>query len=130
MDYQKDIETITAMSSARAQAFNEGNAAEIAKYFAEDAFLMAPNKETLRGKKAVESYYQAIFDEYEAILESGYEEVVVDGNVGYGRGYARVTLIAKTGGDSLFSTSKYLNILEKRNGKWITTHDIWNGNEP
>lgn len=130
MDYQKDIETITAMSSARAQAFNEGNAAEIAKYFAEDAFLMAPNKETLRGKKAVESYYQAIFDEYEAILESGYEDVVVDGNVGYGRGYARVTLIAKTGGDSLFSTSKYLNILEKRNGKWITTHDIWNGNEP
>ena len=130
MDYQKDIETITAMSSARAQAFNEGNAAEIAKYFAEDAFLMAPNKETLRGKKAVESYYQAIFDEYEAILESGYEDVVVDGNVGYGRGFAKVTLIAKSSGDTLYATSKYLNILEKRNGEWITTHDIWNGNEP
>jgi len=130
MNYQNDIEIITAMSSARARAFNEGNAAEIAKYFAEDAFLMAPEKESLRGKKAVEAYYQAIFDEYKTILESGYEDVVVDGNLGYGRGFAKVTLIAKSSGDTLFSTSKYLNILEKRNGIWITTHDIWNGNEP
>ncbi|WP_209331837.1 YybH family protein [Lunatimonas salinarum] len=130
MDYQKDIEIITAMSGARARAFNDGNASEIARYFAEDAFLMAPSKETLRGKKSVESYYQAIFDEYKTILESGYDDVVVDGDLAYGRGFANVTLISKITGDTLNSTSKYLNILEKRNGEWITTHDIWNGNEP
>lgn len=37
-DMTEDIATITAMSKARADAFNEGNAAEIARYFADDAF--------------------------------------------------------------------------------------------
>jgi uncharacterized protein (TIGR02246 family) len=124
------VETITSMSNARAKAFNEGDAAGIARYFSDDAFLMAPETGTLRGKEAVLSYYQSIFDAYETFLESGYEDVVVDDDLAYGRGFARVTLIDKKSGDSLFSTSKYLNILEKRDGKWVTTHDIWNGNEP
>lgn len=127
---EQDKQIITAISSARAQAFNEGNAAEIARYFSDDSFLMAPGTETLRGKEAVRGYYQAIFDQYETILDSGYEEVLVDGNLAYGRGFAKVTLIDKNTGDSTYSTSKYLNILEKREGIWITTHDIWNGNEP
>jgi uncharacterized protein (TIGR02246 family) len=126
----EDIATITAMSQARADAFNAGNAAEIARYFADDAFLMAPGKISQRGKAAVEAYYQSIFDEYETILESGYEDVVVDGNLAYGRGFAKVTLTPKNGDPKSYATSKYLNILERqKDGTWITTHDIWNGNE-
>jgi uncharacterized protein (TIGR02246 family) len=126
----EDIATITAMSKARADAFNEGNAAEIARYFADDAFLMAPGKISQRGKEAVEAYYQSIFDEFETVLESGYEDVVVDGNLAYGRGFAKVSLTPKNGGEKTYATSKYLNILERQNdGTWITTHDIWNGNE-
>lgn len=126
----EDIAIITAMSKARADAFNAGNAAEIARYFADDAFLMAPGNTSQRGKEAVEAYYQTIFDEYETILESGYEDVVVDGNLAYGRGFAKVTLIPKNGGPNTYSTSKYINILERQSdGSWITTHDIWNDND-
>lgn len=129
-DMNEDIATITAMSNARADAFNKGNAAEIARYFADDAYLMAPGKTSQRGKEAVEAYYQSIFDEFETVLESGYEDVVVDGNLAYGRGFAKVTLTPKNGGEKIYSTSKYLNILERQaDGTWITTHDIWNGNE-
>ncbi len=123
------IETITAISSSRAQAFNEGNAAGIAKYFTEDAYLMAPDLETQRGQKAIEAYYQAIFDQYETVLESGYEDVVVEGNLAYGRGFAKVTLTDRKTKEKSYTTAKYLNILERQiDGSWLTTHDIWNGN--
>ncbi|WP_370752738.1 YybH family protein [Foetidibacter luteolus] len=63
-------------------------------------------------------------------MESHYDEVNVSGNLAYGRGYAKVTLIPKKGGAPVVSTAKYLNILKKQpGGEWKTTHDIWNSNE-
>lgn len=130
IDQKDDITTITAISAERAKAFNEGNAAGIAKHFTEDAFLMAPNFPTKRGQKAIQEYYQSIFDEFETELESGYENVLVDGDLAYGRGFAKVWLKSKSGGEKIYSESKYLNILERQSdGTWKTTHDIWNSNE-
>jgi uncharacterized protein (TIGR02246 family) len=125
-----DINTITRISGERAKAFNEGDAAGIATHFTEDAYLMAPDFPTKRGQKAIQEYYQSIFDEYETKLESGYEDVKVDGDLAYGRGFAKVWLKPKSGGEEMYSESKYLNILERQSdGTWKTTHDIWNSNE-
>ncbi len=126
---EEDQQAITAMSAARAEAFNQGDAEEIARHFTENAILMAPGKPALIGRDSVRSYYQAIFDEFETKLDSHYEEVAVDGNLAYGRGEATVTLLPKTGGLPSTSTSKYLNILQRQpDGSWKTTHDIWNSN--
>lgn len=127
---QDDIAAITAVSKARADAFNQGNAAAIAAHFAEDALLMAPDKPTLTGKTAVQTYYQHIFDEYEPRLKSDYQEVKVSGDLGYGRGFAEVLLTQKRGGQTLKSTTKYINIMKRQaDGTWKTTHDVWNSNE-
>lgn len=127
---EEEKKIITEISAARAKAFNEGNAEGIAEHFTNDAWLMAPEKSALRGKDAVKSYYQSIFDEYGTKLESHYDEVELSGDIAYGRGFARVTLFPKKGGDSIVSTAKYLNILQKQaDSSWKTTHDIWNGNE-
>jgi uncharacterized protein (TIGR02246 family) len=127
---ENDKEMITAISAQRAKAFREGNAAGIAVHFADSCVLMAPGKPVSKGTMAVKEYYQSIFNEYLADLESRYEEVEVSGNLAYGRGEAKVTLIPRNGGDTLISTAKYLNILKKQaDGVWKTTHDIWNGNE-
>lgn len=76
-------------------------------------------------------YYQSIFDRYETSLVSGYEDVRVDGDLAYGRGYARVTLKDKVTGEVTKSSSKCLNILERlSDGSWKTTHDFRNGNAP
>jgi uncharacterized protein (TIGR02246 family) len=126
----EDIATITAISAERAKAFNEGNANGIATHFTNEAYLMAPESETKRGRAEIEAYYQAIFDEFETELESGYEDVKVDGDLAYGRGFAKVWLTPKSGGKKIYSESKYLNILERQSdGAWKTTHDIWNGND-
>ncbi|MEX0882976.1 MAG: SgcJ/EcaC family oxidoreductase, partial [Cyclobacteriaceae bacterium] len=121
-DHTQDIEAIIAMSKARADAFNMGNAEGIARHFTENAYLMAPGSPKMLGIGAVEAYYQGIFDEYHTKLESGYEDVKVDGNLAFGRGFAKVTLYSKSTGDTLYATSKYLNILEKQeDGTWKTT---------
>jgi uncharacterized protein (TIGR02246 family) len=127
---ENEKKLITEISEARAKAFNEGDAGAIAIHFTEDAQLMAPGKPAATGKAAVRTYYQSIFDEYNTQLESHYEEVEVSGNMAYGRGFAKVTLVSKKGGAPIVSTAKYLNILKKQpDGLWKTTHDIWNGNE-
>lgn len=128
---REDVASITAVSKARADAFKQGNAAGIAVHFVDDALLMAPDKPILKGKAAVESYYQHIFDEHNTDLKSYYEEVKVAGDFAYGRGFAEVLLTPKGGGPTRKSTAKYINILKRQaDGTWKTTHDIWNGNEP
>lgn len=127
---KQDVETIKNISARRAKAFNEGDAATIASFFAANCFLMSPGEATKRTPKDVETYYQSIFDTYHTELESGYEEVKVDGKIAYGRGYAKVKLINKKDSTIQLSSAKYINILEKqRDGHWLTTHDIWNNNE-
>ena len=129
VDIQSDISAITAVSKARADAFNAGDAAGIAQYFTEDGLLMAPGNPVSKGRSAVEDYYAEIFSAYAADLESYYEEVEVTGELGYGRGEAKVRLVDKITGDTTYSSSKYLNILKKQaDGSWKTTHDIWNDN--
>jgi len=75
---EQDITAIEAMSKARAAAFNEGNAADIALHFTDDAILMAPGQAASQGKEAVQAYYQPIFDAYHTSLTSYYEEVKSD----------------------------------------------------
>ena len=90
---------------------------------------MAPGAPVAQGRVAVADYYQQIFDQYETLLESGYDEVEVSGDLAFGRGTAYVTLIPRDGGDPISATSKYINILQKQSdGTWLTTHDIWNEN--
>ncbi|HEY5750285.1 MAG TPA: SgcJ/EcaC family oxidoreductase [Chryseolinea sp.] len=125
-----DISKIKALSATRAKAFNEGNAEVIANAFTESGVLMAPDKKSTTGREAVRNYYQGIFDQYKTFLESGYEEVKVSGDLGYGVGFAKVKLVPHSGGDTLVSTAKYINILQRQpDGSWLTTHDIWNANE-
>ena len=128
---QQDISAITAVSKARADTFNKGDAAGIAAHFTGDAFLMAPDKSTMQGREAIQAYYQAIFDQYTPGLNSYYDEVEVSGDLAYGRGFAEVVLTPRQGGEALHSTAKYINILKRQaDGSWKTTHDIWNSNEP
>ena len=125
-----DIVAIKSMSAARAKAFNEGKAKDIAIHFTEDGLLMAPGAPATSGRAAVEAYYQSIFDQYVTQLESGYKEVEVSGDLAYGRGFAKVKLVPHGGGDTLVSSAKYINILQRQeNGSWLTTHDIWNADE-
>ena len=125
-----DIDAIKSMSAARAKAFNEGKAKDIAIHFTEDGLLMAPGAPATSGRAAVEAYYQSIFDQYVTQLESGYKEVEVSGDLAYGRGFAKVKLVPHGGGDTLVSSAKYINILQRQeNGSWLTTHDIWNADE-
>lgn len=129
-DEASDISRIEALSAARAKAFNEGNANAIAIAFTENGVLMAPGSRSTTGREAVRIYYQGIFDQYKTFLESGYDDVKVSGDLAYGVGFAEVRLVPHAGGDTLVSSAKYINILQRQNdGSWLTTHDIWNANE-
>lgn len=129
-DEATDISEIKALSAARAKAFNEGDANTIANAFTESGILMPPDMRSLIGREAVREYYQDIFDQYRTFLESGYEEVKVSADLAYGVGYAKVKLVPHSGGDTLVSSAKYINILQRQDdGSWLTTHDIWNANE-
>lgn len=130
-DSARDVEAIKTLSASRAKAFNEQNADVIANAFTETGVLMAPGTKSTTGREAVRRYYQDIFDQYQTFLESGYEEVKVSGDLAYGVGFAKVRLVPRGSTDTLVSSAKYVNLLRRQDdGTWLTTHDIWNGNEP
>lgn len=127
---EQDKAAITAVSKARAAAFNAMNAENIAVHFTEDGALMAPGMQVVTGRKAVAAYYQTIFDAFDVVLDSFYEEVEVSGDMAYGRGEAIVTATDRKYGTTSVAKSKYLNILKRqKDGSWETTHDIWNSND-
>lgn len=129
-DESNDIEEIRKISKARAEAFNKGDAEGIAIHFTADAILIPPGKPSMSGRKAIELYYQSIFNEYLTELTSEYKEVDLEGDLAYGRGYAKVKLISKSGDDTIYSESEYINILKRQaDGNWKTTHDIWNSSK-
>ena len=126
---EEDKAAITAVSKARAEAFNNEDAKGVAVHFTENAGLMAPEKSALIGQRAIEDYYQSIFDEFEVRLDSYYEEVKVSGDMAIGRGEATVQLKPKGENKTTTSSSKYLNVLRRQpDGSWKTTYDIWNSN--
>ncbi|TLF46343.1 YybH family protein [Maribacter aurantiacus] len=128
-EHSKAIVEIENLSKERAKAFNQSDAKTIASYFTLDAILMAPNKNVQIGQESIEAYYQGLFDNFNLELDSYYEEVEVSGNMAYGRGEAIVKATPKKGGETITTSSKYLNILRRQSdGSWLTTHDIWNEN--
>jgi uncharacterized protein (TIGR02246 family) len=129
-DIQKDINEIEQISNNRAEAFRLGDASGISQYFTSDGIIMPPETPFKSGREAIEKYYNEIFMNYDRELNSYYEEVIISGDMAVGRGVAEVKLISLKDGEISFSSSKYINILERQNdGTWLTTHDIWNSDQ-
>lgn len=102
------------------EASNQGDAEALASLYADDAVLLPPDHEPVRGRAAIGEFWRQGTDEG---LEVSTLTVEVDGNLGYLVGRYNLPATDEEPADS----GKYVMCLKRqRDGAWKLTADIWN----
>lgn len=101
-------------------ASNNGDAEALADLYTEDAMLLPPDHEPIRGREAIGAFWRQGTDQG---LEVTTLTVEVEGNMGYLVGRYNLPATEEEPADS----GKYVMCLRRqRDGSWKLTADIWN----
>ena len=116
---------LAARSNSWEEALNAGDIEALVALYHEDARIMPPNDETMRGREAA----AAVFG---GMIESGLKgeleslEAVVAADIGYNVG--TYTLQGPDG--SLVDRGKFIEVWRMVDGEWLMSNDIWNSDLP
>ncbi len=107
-------------------AFNKGDAAAIGAMYAEDAYVLPPGSDTVKGRSAIEAFWR------QAAQQVGDAKLVTIDVLPLGPRAAReigtVTLQTKAIPPQKI-VGKYAVVWRKIGGKWLLATDIWNTNK-
>ncbi len=121
-------QAIESIDSQWKQAAVAGDASALAKLYAEDAVLLAPNMRLARGRSDIEGQFAKMLGEAPfTSLELALDHVVVaeSGELAYAVG--TFTGSGTTaGGESWNDQGKYLSVYRHSNGDWKLVVDTWN----
>ena len=116
-------QAIEAAVQRYVEATNQGDAEALASLYADDAVLLPPDHEPIRGRAAIGDFWRQGTDEG---LEVSTLTVEVDGGLGYLVGRYHLPATDEEPADS----GKYVMCLKRqRDGAWKLTADIWNRSE-
>jgi uncharacterized protein (TIGR02246 family) len=122
----QDKATIEKLNDAWTAAFNKGDAAAAAAMYTEDAYLLPPGAEIVKGRTAIEAFWR------QAAQQMGDAKLTTLDVLPLGRAAAReigtVTLKTKSQPPQEI-VGKYAVVWRKVGGKWKLATDIWNTNK-
>jgi len=125
-DVRKAIEKETLKAC---EGLRQGNAAAIAAIYTEDAAILPPNSEMIRGRQGIEKFWKealqaGVKDAVFPILELfGADEIV------YTIGNFTIKIQPK-GQKPTEGNGKYISIWKHTASGWKLHRDIWNSNMP
>jgi uncharacterized protein (TIGR02246 family) len=121
--FAQDKATIVKLNDAWAAAFNKGDASAVAAMYTEDAFVLPPGAEMVKGRAAIEAFWR------QAAQQMGDAKFTTIDVLPLGPGAAReigtVSLKSKSQPPQEI-TAKYAVVWRKVGGKWKLATDIWN----
>ena len=112
------------------EAVKRGDPASLAALYTEDATLLPPNSEAIRGRQGIEAFFKAGMQM--GISEATLETVDVEylGDVAYEVG-AYTMKIEPEGGQATADKGKYVVVWKREgDGPWKLAVDMWNTNTP
>jgi len=111
--------------------FYQGDFTRMASYYAEDAQLMVEGREIIKGRPAIEEFWQAACQMAERMKRSiKIEEMDVSGDIGYLRSTVTVRIQA-TEDQKITTVFKDITIWKRQtHGSWQIAVDIANQNPP
>ena len=122
----QDRATIEKLNEAWTAAFNKGDAAAVATLYTEDAHLLPPGAEMVKGRAAIEAFWR------QAAQQLGDAKLTTLDVLPLGPNAAReigtVTLKAKSQPPQEI-TGKYVVVWRKVGPDWKLATDIWNSNK-
>jgi uncharacterized protein (TIGR02246 family) len=110
-----------------AAALNAKDAKKAASLYTEDAVLIPPGEPVVRGRASIEEYWKG------ALESGGVRDVSVEtmdalssGSLGYETGSYKLTATGPNG-EVVNQEGRYIELLRRGpDGKWYSTHGIWN----
>ena len=121
-----DANRIRAGTASWIQSFNAGNAGAVVALYAYEAVLMPPGAPLARGQPAIK---EAIAKEIAGAKKGGVtfamgsvEEIDVAGDMAWHSG----TYVVKDKAGKAVEQGKFLEVWQKKDGKWRIVRDIWN----
>ena len=129
-DVAQTKKSIEVEISKYSKAIQEGNVAGVVAAYTDDAVLLPPGGEMIRGKQAIEELYTKF-------LQTGMKEVALttievggSGDTAYEIGKTKVR-IQPEGQEVITDSTKYLVVWKRQvNGTWKVHVDIWNFSAP
>lgn len=117
---------IRAGTASWMQSFNSGNAGAVAALYADEGVLMPPNMPLARGVVAIkESVAKEIAGAKKngiTLSQGALDEINVAGDMAWHSG----SYLVKDKAGKQVDAGKFLEVWEKKNGKWRIVRDIWN----
>jgi ketosteroid isomerase-like protein len=121
----KAFEPVGALSNG----VQNHDAALVASAYSEDAVVLPPNGETVRGKAAIEAFWNQQFSSGFNAVDGGSNGLSTSGDLGYEWGSA--TFEVASGTQTVTDVTKYVNVLKKdASGSWKIAMTIWNSSKP
>jgi uncharacterized protein (TIGR02246 family) len=121
---QGDKAMILKESEKFSIAFVAGDYEAMAAMYTDDAVLMAPGKDPIKGKEEIRKYWMEVnYRQLQHRLEP--VEITVDGDLAYDYGFV-YSQSESDGVVSQLNSSKYYAIWKKANGQWKIHVDMWN----
>ena len=132
VDMQSVEAAMSELETAWKTGYESGDAAAVAALYAEDAVYMAPYRDAIRGRAAVE----ATLTETMGMTSSRQitiqrTDIGAGGDLAYGIGTYAVAMQMAEGGGMVEDNGKYVTLLKRgADGSWKLTAHIWNTSLP
>ncbi len=119
-------EEIAAANAKFMDAFNRGDAAAVAALYTEDGAILPPNAEIMRGRAAIQAFWQAVMNM--GVKSAALTSVEVEDHGGTAIEVGQYALSGDAG--QLLDAGKYVVIWKHVQREWYLYRDIWNSSRP
>jgi uncharacterized protein (TIGR02246 family) len=121
---QAQAQTVRDRSQALTAAVNAGNIDQIIGFFNGDSVLLPAQAPTVRGRDAIQVFYQDFLRDGAVALEAQTSDVGGHGPLAYETGSFTLTRTAENGA-STRDRGKYVFVWRDRAGQWTIDYTIW-----
>lgn len=118
-------EEISKVNAALSSAFANGAAKTASKLYTDDGWLMAPHIESFKGRTAIETAFQGMFDGGITGLSLKTGELEEHGDTAIETGDFFLSA-----GDAIVDRGKFVVVWKNIDGHWLLHRDIINSNLP
>ncbi len=106
--------------------FSRGDAAAVARLYAQDAVIMPPNQDFVTGAKNIEGFWTGLITAGVRTVALETKQIEQYGEVVAEIGHYKVSIER----NEVIDEGKYLVLWKQENGEWKLFRDIWNSSRP
>ena len=123
-------EKIDAVNKKFVEAFNRGDISSAIEVYTENATILPPNAEVMKGKEAIQAFWQGALEMgvKEAALET--VELTPMGDEAACEVGKYILKIQPEGAEEFTDIGKYLMVWKLEDGSWKWDTDAWNSSLP